>query len=360
MALAVLAAIGIAACGGSNDSSESTADMAASPAPVEAIAGGEFEEGGAEEPASETGGVASSGLPVALEDRQLITSVGLTMSTSDVRQAAADIRRVAASSDGIVFSSDVFLDDVQEDGSVPGGGQIVIKVPPADLDRLVTDLDGIGVVTRLSQNAEDVTDQLVDLDIRIRQAEAGIARIEVLLEDTTALDDVFTIENELNERQVDLERLRAAERNTDNLVAFATLTVQIDYRTPSALEEIVEPDDGIADAFADGWNAFVGAIFAIGYVLAVTAPFLLTGLLVLMLAWLLGRGWNRRQVAAREQLRLDADLRGDALVGSMPHPFPGNPPPPVAAQRVPDVDATAAADEPDGDTLVEDVDSPDA
>jgi hypothetical protein len=49
-------------------------------------------------------------------------------------------------------------------------------------------------------------------------------------------------------------------------LALATLTVQVDYRTPTALEDI-----------------------ALGYVLAITAPFLLTGLLVLAVAWLLGR-----------------------------------------------------------------------
>jgi len=345
----------LAACG-NDDGAESSTDAAQ--APVEAIAGGEFEDG-AMDTAPETGGVAASGLPVALDDRDIITSVGLTMSTSDVRQAAADIRRATASSGGIVFSSDVFLDDVSEDGSVPGGGQIVIKVSPADLDQLVSDLDGIGVVTRLSQDAEDVTDQLVDLDIRIRQAESGIDRIELLLEDATALDDVFAIENELNERQVDLERLRAAERNTDNLVALATLTVQIDYRTPNALEDIVEPDDGINEAFTDGWNAFVGVLFALGFALAISAPFLLTGLLVLVLAWFLGRRWSRRQAAAREQRRLDADLRGESLGRPLSQTFPGTPPPPVATQRVPEA-AAVAHQQPEGDTIVEDGDAPDA
>ena len=326
---------------------------------MDAMSVGEFDEStvGA---VPETGGVASAGLPVALEDRDIITSVGVTMSTSDVRRTADDIRRVTATSGGIVFSSDVFIDDAREDGSVPGGGQIVIKVPPADLDRLVTDLDGVGVVTRLSQDAEDVTDQLVDLDIRIRQAESGIARIELLLDDATALDDVFTIENELNERQVDLERLRAAERNTENLVALATLTVQIEYRTPAALDDIAEPDDGIGDAFVDGWSAFVGTLFALGYVLAITAPFVLSGLLVLVLAWLLGRRWSRRQAAVREQRRLDADLRGDALGHSMPQAYPATPPPPVATQRIPDQPLADDAAEPiEGDTLIDETSTDD-
>lgn len=348
--MAAVAVIAMSACGsdaGSDDSEVADSSQLG-------IAGGDeaMQEAATEAPAEDaapaTGGVAAAGLPVDLSDRDIITSVGLTMSTSDVRSTADDVRRITAAAGGIVFGSDVFIDDTTDDGSVPGGGQIVIKVAPERLDQLVTDLDGAGVVTRVSQDADDVTDQLVDLDIRIRQAEAGIARIEVLLDEALDLDDVFAIESELTERQVELEQLRAAERSTENLVALATLTVQIEYRTPQALEEIAEPDDGIGDAFADGWNAFVGALFTIGYLLAITSPFLLTMLLVAVAAWLLGRRWTRRQAARREERRQAADLRGDLQA----RPTTGDastPPPPVAAQRV----ADEPTDESGTDTITE-------
>lgn len=352
--LAAVAVIALSACGSDFGSNDSAADEATESGL--GIAGGEdaMEEAPAEMAPPETGGAAAAGLPVDLSDRDIITSVGLTMSTSDVRSTTDDIRRITATAGAIVFSSDVFIDDTADDGSVPGGGQIVIKVAPENLDRLVTDLDGAGVVTRVSQDADDVTDQLIDLDIRIRQAEAGIARLEVLLEDAADLEDVFAIEFELTDRQVELEQLRAAERNTENLVALATLTIQVEYRTPTALEEITESDDGIGDAFADGWNAFVGALFALGYVLAITAPFLVTLLFVTVVAWLLGRRWTRRQADARERERNEADLRGDHLRG--PAPGSTTPPPPVAAERISDDPSsrrTASATHESGDTVVD-------
>ncbi len=160
-ALVAVVAIAVSACGSDNDSADSASAIPATEdfSGNEAIAGGDFQgaaEDGAVEAAPETGGIASPGLPISLDDRDIITSVGLTMSTSDVRQTTDDIRRVTAAAGGIVFSSDVFLDDAVEDGSVPGGGQIVIKIAPGDLDQLVTDLDGVGVVSRLSQDADDV------------------------------------------------------------------------------------------------------------------------------------------------------------------------------------------------------------
>lgn len=313
----------VTACGSDSDSSESAPMPEEATADV-AIPGGENTGGDATPP--ETGGPASAGLPIDDLGRDIIRTVGLSMSTSDVRQTVDDIRDIAVRSGGAVFSSDVTIGDEDDDGSVPGGGQIVVRIPPEALDGFVRDLDGAGFVTRLSQESEDVTDQLVDLDIRIRQAETGIERIEELLAQATELDDVFAIETELSNRQVELERLRAAERSTEDLVALATVTVQIEYRAPSELEA-APTDDGIVDAFASGWNAFVGVVFALGFVLAVSAPFLLTGAAVIAIAWLIGRRLNRRRSAIREQRRLDADLAGPATAPT--------PPPPVATQRRP-------------------------
>lgn len=342
-----MAVLALTACGSDSDTSESAA-MPEDTTDV-AIAGGDVESG--EPAAPETGGAASAGLPIDDLGRDIIRSVGLTMSTSDVRETVDSVRDIAVRSGGAVFSSDVTIGDQADDGSVPGGGQIVVRIPPQDLDGFVRDLDGAGFVTRLSQDSQDVTEQLVDLDIRIRQAETGIERIEALLEQATELGDVFTIETELSNRQVELERLRAAERNTEDLVALATVTVQIEYRAP-AESEATPPDDGIGDAFASGWDAFVGVVFALGFVLAVAAPFLLTAALVLAAAWLVGRRWSRRQAAIREQRRIDADLAGPVAIPT--------PPPPVATQRRAGPTPGAMVAEPDQGAVSVDDPSPTA
>lgn len=306
--LAAAAAITFTACSGNDDSAAETVSVAddsgeamdeameqeafdfAEDAPADEQA--QAEADGESTPAS--GGADDLGSQVDLSDRDIITSVGLTMSTSDVRSTADDVRRLAESNGAAVFSSDVSIGDEQSDGSVPGGGQIVIRVVPAQLDGLVSALDGAGTVTRLSQDSRDVTDQLVDLDIRIRQTETSIERLELLLDDAGELDDVFELERELTSRVIELEQLRASERNTENLVSLATLTVQIEYRTPDAIDEIETGDDGIGDAFSDGWGAFVGALFAIGYALAVSAPFLVTILALGAVAWFVRLRINRR------------------------------------------------------------------
>jgi len=322
------------ACGGDDDSA---VEIASAGMDEMAAVESDATDDAGDLAAPSTGGLASTGLPVDDFGRDVIRNVGLTLSTSDVAQTIDDIGDVTTANGGAISRSDVTIEDPRSDGSIPGGGFVVIRVPPQDLDRLLDALDGVGVVSRLSQDAEDVTDQLTDLEIRIRQAETGIDRIEEILASAVELDDVFAIENELADRVVALERLRAAERSTDDLVALATLTVEVQYRTPSALDIVDEPRNGISDAFASGWSAFVGFLFAVGYVLAISAPFLVTAAMVLALATLIGRRWSRRSAQRREQRRLDADRRGPAT------PAAHQPPPPVPAAKTVGTDLSEVA-----------------
>jgi hypothetical protein len=57
-------------------------------------------------------------------------------------------------------------------------------------------------------------------------------------------------------------------------------------------------DDSIGDAFRSGWGAFVGALFAVGFVLAILAPFLALAALVLLIASIVSRPWRRRSAPA--------------------------------------------------------------
>ena len=324
--LSICAVLALTACGGDGQddsaSQETSADFAVD-SDMEAA-----EPRAAEE---QTGGSDTTETPL-LEGRQFIYNVGLTVQTSNVDATADAIRRIAAENGGAVTGSDVSIQDARDDGSIPGGGQIVVRVEPADLDQLVAELDGAGFVTRLSQDAQDVTEQLVDLDIRIRQAETSVERVEALLAEATELGDVFAIETELTNRQTTLEQLRAQQRATDDLVALATVTIQIEYRTPAAIEEATDGSEGIVDGLRTGWDAFVGAVFVMGYVLAVSAPFVLVGLLVLFIAARLGRRWSARASKRREARRMAADRPGTPSPQVVPYPGT-QPPPPVVQPR---------------------------
>ena len=302
-AVGFTAVLALSACGSNDDSTDATAGSANFDAPAEEVAADAsaaseesdelFSSAGPNQPA--TAGSDSTGTPIDFTfGRDLIIDASVTMVTPDIGRAADDVIDIARRNGGAVFNANVTVDDPLDDGSVPGGGQIVVRLPPTSLDLLVTDLKGVGTIRNQSQSVDDVTDRLIDLDIQIRQALESVERMEALLGETTEFDALVAAEIQLSQRQIAYERLLAAKRNVDDRVALSTLTVNLEYQAPNTEPIALDPaDPGLADAFSDGWSAFVGVLFGLAFIVAITAPFLAIAIALAGVGWLATRRIRR-------------------------------------------------------------------
>ena len=297
--LMVLVGLEVSACG-SGDDSASEAQFAP-PIEAEAPTVGDAAPGrsGTLEATESAGDAAVEQAPIAPlpTGQALATTAGVLVATPDIRTAVANTLDAVQRNGASVFTADVNIGDELDDGSVDGSGYFVVKVPPAELEPLITDLGAtVGRLSGRTQDTTDVTDQLVDLDIRIAVERDVIARFQNLLVDATEFQDIVEIERVISERTIALEQLLASQRNLDNRVDRSTLTIQLQFEAPGAEVAAVEDDsiDGIGDAWRAGWDVFVGALFAIGFVLAVAAPFLATAAVVLGVVWLATRRGGRR------------------------------------------------------------------
>lgn len=226
----------------------------------------------------------------------LATTAGVVVATPDIRTAVAGTLAAVQRNGASVFTADVNIGDELEEGGVDGSGYFVVKVPPADLEPLITDLGAtVGRLSGRTQDTTDVTDQLVDLEIRIGVERDVIERFQNLLAGATQFQDIVEIERVISERTIALEQLLASQRNLDNRVELSTLTIQLQFEAPTVEAAAVEDDsiDGIADAWRAGWDVFVGALFAVGFVVAVAAPFLVSAIVVLGVLWLATRRRRR-------------------------------------------------------------------
>ena len=170
-----------------------------------------------------------------------------------------------------------------------------------------------------NQQAQDVTDQLVDLAVRIRNAEQSVDRVREFLEATTDLRQMVDLEGELTRRQTDLEQLLATQANLSDRVSLSTLTIDV-YPATAAPEPVDESSDGIGDAFRSGLDAFLGVMFAVGFVLAVLAPFLALAALVLAIAWFVAKPRRRRPLAGPSAQPAEADVSDDEDLARANHP----------------------------------------
>jgi hypothetical protein len=283
----------VAACGGGDDSmsSESLDAAAATVAPAAASPGDQIAIGG--EPATGDQAEAPADFDYGIVGRDVIIEMHVVLSSDDIQRSVASIMATASSLGGGVASSDVDYGDQTGNDRNDGYAVLVVRVPPTAVDRLLSGLDATGTVQSITQSAQDVTEQLVDLDVRISNARRSVATVRDFMDRTQNLSELVTLEGELTRRQTELERLEAQQRNLSERVALSTITIEV-VPTASVPEPVDESSDTITDALQRGWDAFAAFLFGIAFILAVLLPFIGLAALAAALVWLALRRRGRR------------------------------------------------------------------
>ncbi len=105
--------------------------------------------------------------------------------------------------------------------------ELTVRVPRERFDQALERLTKLGDVLHRSVVAEDVTDQYVDLELRLRNAQAVRARLEKLLEQATVRDAV-EIHKELAKVTDEIERLEGKLKLLRDRVAYSTIAVRFE------------------------------------------------------------------------------------------------------------------------------------
>ncbi|WP_182525913.1 DUF4349 domain-containing protein [Nocardioides dongkuii] len=301
-AVAVLAAalLALPACstsGGSDDSGGTSEDGSAD--------GARAPEAAAERKAADAdaGGPRASVADVATEvvdapeatPRAVISTGNVALRGPDVATALFDVRTVV----------DRFAGEVQEDRTETDTegevlrSRLVVRVPAARFTEAMTALEGAADLVTSSSTSEDVTTQVLDVDIRVAVQRRSIRRIALLLNRAESIRDVVAIEAQLFRRQADLASLERQQSFLADQTAQSTITVSLE-RTPEKRPPRDDEEDD-ATGFLAGLDAGWGALVTFGVGLATFVGAVLPWTLVLALVavpcWLLARRLRRRRVA---------------------------------------------------------------
>jgi hypothetical protein len=222
----------------------------------------------------------------------VVRTARLELTVTDVAAVAGRVRTIAAGVGGFVASEQ----------SVDRGASFVLRIPAPRLDEVMSQLSGAGTVTSRIEQADDVTDQMADLDGRLQTAEASVARVRALLGKATSVGDVVMIESELTQREGELESLRKRIAAMSSRVAMSTLTVQL---TPAPVPDGQQPGGGFRGGLAAGWHALLAVGVTLLTGVGAVLPFLMPLALLAGLA-LVGRSLLRRRRAARVSPASDA------------------------------------------------------
>jgi hypothetical protein len=243
-------------------------------------------------PSSPSGGatVAGNRAPTSQStgsDRLIVRTATLTVLVNDVPGVAAKAAELATSLGGFVVSS-----NQRDDGTSPTA-MVTIRVPAARLDDALAQLKGLAVRVRNEQvTGQDVTEEFVDTDARLRNLRATEARYLELLQQSASVNDVLGVEKELTNVRGQIEQLQGRLQFLQRSVDLATIT--IDIRAASGIAVLL-PDWNILPVVTNALAALVNVVYGILVLviwIAVFTPLWLPGLLLI-------RRWRRRPRAPR-------------------------------------------------------------
>lgn len=209
---------------------------------------------------------------------QVIRTASLSVEVESVPKALAKARSAALGAGGAI--EDETTERV-DDSRV--ASNVVLRVPEAEYDSVLTELAGTGKLLSRTANAKDVTEQVVDVNSRIATQRASVNRVRKLMDQARDITDVVTLESQLNTRQAELESLLAKQASLADRTAMATITLDLSQETKEDKGE-GDDDPGFLDALGGGWDAFVSVLRWIVVVLAAILPFVVA-LAVLFLLW---------------------------------------------------------------------------
>ncbi|HET7721305.1 MAG TPA: DUF4349 domain-containing protein [Acidimicrobiales bacterium] len=186
--------------------------------------------------------VASALASAQVDLRKVIHTAELTVRVDDAERATQEATRLVAGAGGLVFAQT----------SERRQTRMTLKVPPDTFEPVMAGLGDLGTALKRQSKAQDVTDQVVDLEGRLRTALASAERLRTLLGDARSTGDIVSLESELAKRESEIESLHGRLRLLSAQVDLATINLRLTERGDLQLKAEVP---AFTKAVRAGWSA---------------------------------------------------------------------------------------------------------
>ena len=167
-------------------------------------------------------GAAGSSLAEVRPDRLLIWSAYLSVQVKNVSNAVSAAVAVAERQGGYVE---------QKSDNGEQSARVTLRIPAQAFKLAVASLEALGAVTHRNVKGEDVTEQYIDVEARLKNKIVLRDRLKQLLEKAADVKDILAIETELSRVQADIDSMEGRLKSLKGQVEYASVTLNLE-RTP--------------------------------------------------------------------------------------------------------------------------------
>ena len=105
--------------------------------------------------------------------------------------------------------------------------ELELRIPKNQVDTFLDEVNGMYKVTSISDQSEDVTDQYIDVESRLKVKETARDKYMSYLERAESVEEVLEIEDRLNQTIEDIESSKSKLKSLDSRIDYTQVSISI-------------------------------------------------------------------------------------------------------------------------------------
>lgn len=210
-----------------------------------------------------------SGTKFRTINRKLIKEADINFRTNDIEQASSQIKKLIENHDAYISQENSFEYRNKE------GYNITIRVPKDNFDSLLAQILNTVKIKKLENKSieiKDVTEEFLDIEIRLKVKKETELKYLDLLKHAKNLDETLKIEKLLSEIRVDIESIEGKRKFLEDKIQYSTIRVHV-FESIKYSKRFFSD---FWDALKDGWQIFLHVLTLLAYLWVVILAFFLT------------------------------------------------------------------------------------
>ncbi len=193
----------------------------------------------------------------ANEERMIVRTGDISLVVKSVVGTQDEIAQLAVSLGGYVVSSRISGEENDR------RGWISIRVPDEKFEQALTELRGLSVrVASESTDSQDVTEEYVDLQSRLKNAQATENQYLALLQKAENVEDILRIYERLSQARSEIEQLKGRIQYLENTSSMSLISARLEPETTA--KPLVRAGWNIVETFKSALRGIVIAGQVIG------------------------------------------------------------------------------------------------
>lgn len=230
---------------------------------------------------------AGSSLPAIKPKIIKTAAISIEVPKDTFEESMVKITKIAESAGGYISNTESYSD---AEGNLTSG-RIIVRIPGEKFNLAIDEIKKAGKLKSISISGQDVTQEYIDLQSRLKNYQAQEKVLLDLMNKSTNVKDSIEVQKELSNVQGEIEVIKGRINYLDNMVGFSTIDVAISEPETAAPVQ----GGGFLNAVKRGTEGAIKVLNGLAFFLIAISPLLVLAGIIILIIWGSIRSRNKKR-----------------------------------------------------------------